>query len=259
MEMDGRFLINMGPDGNGELDPNEVAALNEFASLLAPPASEKPAQASEVDSDVVIVKLKRKKAVVNPVTRKQLNETSWVDSGVIPATLEYDFEDLWSLHPDEYSEVKMMGRVVKTPRWQQTYGKAYFYTGMEHKALDLPEEFEPFLEWANSLGYGGTFNQVLINWYASGEHYIGPHSDNTKPLVKDSPIVSISLGQTRTFRITDSKTKEVVMDVEMPDKSYLVMGGKMQDFFKHEVLKVTGKRGQEMGRRINITFRQFAE
>ena len=43
----------------------------------------------------------------------------------------------------------------------------------------------------------------------------------------------------------------------MPDRTVLVMGGRFQKEFKHEVPKIAGGRGQRIGRRINITFRQF--
>lgn len=31
----------------------------------------------------------------------------------------------------------------------------------------------------------------------------------------------------------------------------------MQKLYKHEILRVSGEKGKKMGRRINITFRQF--
>ena len=45
----------------------------------------------------------------------------------------------------------------------------------------------------------------------------------------------------------------------MPNNTVVVMGGEMQKYFKHEIPKITGKKGENFGRRINITFRQFVE
>ena len=59
------------------------------------------------------------------------------------------------------------------------------------------------------MGYGA-FNHVLINWYNDGSHYIGPHSDSEAQIVEDSPIVSVSLGQERTFRIRYKTNKKLV-------------------------------------------------
>lgn len=192
--------------------------------------------------------------------RQDLGNNSWVEQSTLPASLLTDFETLWALHPADYGKVSIMGRVIDTPRWQQTYLRAYNYTGMNHEPLPLAPEFQPALEWANAL-YPGQwkFNQVLINWYQNGHHYIGPHSDDTRQLVANSPILSISLGAERTFRIREKGTKAITLDLGMPDRSYVVMGGAMQDHFTHEVPKINGAKGENVGRRVNITFRVFKD
>ena len=111
----------------------------------------------------------------------------------------------------------------------------------------------------NSLGYENIFNQILINWYGNGAHYIGPHTDNEAQIVSASPIISITLNEgtiERIFRIRSKIDKKIILDISMPDKTYLVMGGDMQKMFTHEVPKITGKKDL-VGKRINITFRQF--
>jgi alkylated DNA repair dioxygenase AlkB len=185
-----------------------------------------------------------------------LSLDSWIEIGALPDDIQVDFEAIWNLHPPEFAEAIMCGRKVKTPRWQQSYLRSYFFSGLKHDALDLPEEIQPILDWANSLGVEPKFNQVLINWYENGLHYIGPHSDDVRPLVKRSPIFSISLGETRVFRVK-SKIPGRVIDIPMPNRTVLVMGGDMQSEFTHEVPKVSGKRGAKLGRRVNITFRVF--
>ena len=74
-----------------------------------------------------------------------------------------------------------------------------------------------------------------------------------------SVVLSISLGAERVFRVKDhaSKGKQYKQDFAMPNRSYLVMGGKMQERFTHEVPKISGARAKLMGPRINITFRRF--
>lgn len=64
------------------------------------------------------------------------------------------------------------GKDIQTPRYQQSYDKPYFFSGIMHPAKPLPEEFKPFLQWANSLGYG-QFNMTLINYYRDASDYIG--------------------------------------------------------------------------------------
>lgn len=190
-------------------------------------------------------------------TRQNLQNNSWIDYGILPESIQYNFEELWNLHPEQYNQVKILGKIVETPRWQQTYGRSYNYTGMEHEALPIPQQLQPFLEYAQKLYPEFVFNQILINWYQNGLHYIGAHSDNTKPLVKESPIVSISLGEERLFRIKDKQTKSTIKDIILKDKTVITMGGEFQTHYTHEVPKVSGKKGEQLSRRINITFRCF--
>jgi alkylated DNA repair dioxygenase AlkB len=187
----------------------------------------------------------------------QLDTECWIEQGQLPNTLSYSFDRLWSIHPEEYGEVRYMGKVIKTPRWQQSYLRSYNFSGMKHNALPLPTELEPFYAWANQLIPNTTFNQVLVNWYANGNHYIGAHSDGEKQLVEHSPVISISLGQERVFRVRKKINLEDILDIPMPHNSYLIMCGKMQSKYLHEVPKVSGSKGDNMKKRINITFRVF--
>lgn len=123
--------------------------------------------------------------------RTDLGNDSWIEKTTLPGSLEFDFESLWSLHPEEYGKVIIQGKMISTPRWQQSYMRTYSFAGLAHEALPLPREIQPFLDWANTLYPGFCFNQVLVNWYLNGHHYIGPHSDNTWQLFRESPIFVI--------------------------------------------------------------------
>lgn len=196
-----------------------------------------------------------KRVMAEPKTYK-LDEGAWVIKGCLPEGLYKDnFEELWGLRPKSLAKIQVAGKLIDCPRWQQTYMSNYWFSGMVHQAVDLPEAFKPYHEWANGLGYG-EYNLGLANFYGNGLHYIGCHADNEPQLVKGAPIVSVSLGQERVFRIRSKETKEIVLDIPMPHNTYLVMGGSMQERYLHEVPKVTGKKGEALGRRINITFRQ---
>jgi alkylated DNA repair dioxygenase AlkB len=189
-------------------------------------------------------------------TRHQLTELSWLVTGSIPADLaEANFEELWEEHPEEFAKVKIFNKIFNTPRWSQSYGTAYTYSGMEHTGKPVCNLFRPFLEWANSLDMG-TFDQMLVNWYKDGFHSIGSHADNEKNIEKDSSIIGVSLGAERKFRIRD-EDKKIIMDVPMAHGSLVIMGGAFQREMKHEIPKILGKKGQATGRRISITFRQI--
>jgi alkylated DNA repair dioxygenase AlkB len=187
-----------------------------------------------------------------------LDDDSWIEMGNLPDGLKNtDFDTLWSVHPDNYNQIKIYNKLVDMPRYTETYLKNYIYSNVEHKAKPLPQEFKPFFECANKLDSTVDYNQVLVNWYENGNHYISAHCDDEKQLIDEHPIISISLGAERVFRIRDKETKKIVKDIVMKDGTYLIMGGKMQHRFTHEVPKITGNVGEKTGKRINITFRKF--
>lgn len=183
---------------------------------------------------------------------EHLDEDSWIKLGTLPDGIYKDnFCEMWDLHPESLSTIKIYGKTIQTPRWVQTYITPYMFSGVVHDAIPLPEQFKPYLDWVDSLGHG-PFNMVLANFYKDGSHYIGNHSDSEEQLVKYAPIVSISFGDTRTFRIRSKNTGKVVKDIELTHLSYVVMGGKMQERYTHEVPKTT----KSTKPRINLTFRQ---
>jgi len=111
------------------------------------------------------------------------------------------FEKLWIEHPEEYHELVIHGKKVKTPRWQQAYGKNYEYTGSRNNALPINRIENKYLVWCKKE-IDHRLNGLLLNWYEGKEkHYIGKHRDSTKGLVEGSPIVTISHGEERVFRL----------------------------------------------------------
>ena len=125
----------------------------------------------------------------------------WI--GQLPATLLPDaaaLEAMWALHPPDYHTILMYGRPVATPRWQQAYGADYRYTGRVNRALPVPPLLAPLLAW--SRGSDARFNGLLLNWYDAAEgHFIGPHRDSTAQMIPGSPILTLSFGATRIFRM----------------------------------------------------------
>lgn len=227
------------------------------------------------------VKVKKEKIFHNgksapDVWRFYLSEKeSWLDVFELPEKLlptPDQFEALWRLKPEKKGIVKMMGKDVETPRWQQGYGIPYKFSGIVHKSLELPKEMLPYIEHANETKYCGRltankelkFNEAFVNWYQDGTMYIGPHSDKTDRLVlnskKETLVWSITLQEKntyRTFRLKPKTGGKDRLDVEATNGIIMVMGGRCQETHKHQVPKIGGKKAEEYGRRINITFRIF--
>src|SRR3989338_9694986 len=141
--------------------------------------------------------------VVLPEGNSRLKILSTLHEGIsMDKTL---FEEIWNLHPEAHGKVRIAGKEIDVPRWQQAYGQSYYYTGMMHTALPLTHPYLiKLLEWVRSDS-GKNYTQVLINWYQNGNHYIGSHSDDTSQLVPQSDIYSFSFGQRRDFVITSKK------------------------------------------------------
>lgn len=187
----------------------------------------------------------------------KITDKSWLETHELSDKLkQVDFDTIWQLHPEKYGQVRLYGKVLNTPRWQQTYGKDYVFSGMRHNALPIPDELQPYLDYVNTLGYG-QYNQVLVNWYKDGTHYIGKHRDDERDIVKGRAIVSISLGATRVFRIRNHATNEILLDYPLENHNVVVMCGAFQTELTHEIVKMTGKKASDCGPRINLTFRQF--
>jgi len=176
----------------------------------------------------------------------------WV--GQFPEEIKTDFEELWNLHPSEYHEIRMLGRKVKTPRWQQAYGMDYRYTGQVNKALPVLPVLVPILAWSHQA-IDGRLNGLLINWY-DGKlgHYIGRHRDSISNMVPGAPIVTVSLGESRTFRLR-SRARKGFTDFPATDRTVFIMPFDTNLKWTHEVPTAA----KNHGRRISITLRAFNE
>jgi len=168
------------------------------------------------------------------------------------------FEAVWGLHPNAKHRIMIHGREVETPRWQQAFGQDYHYTGRVNEALPVPEILAPLLLWAQA-GIDARLNGVLLNWYEGPGHYIGQHHDSTKNMVRGAPIVTVSFGETRTFRLTREEKRDkkwVVVetkDFPAPHGTLFVTPYATNEVWKHGV----PKSALYTGRRISVTFRAF--
>lgn len=178
--------------------------------------------------------------------------------GQLPMELLWDqptFEAVWRMHPEDKHLIMIHGREVVTPRWQQAYGADYLYTGRKNSALSTPLLLLPLLIWIQRV-VSKRLNGLLLNWYEGASHYIGPHHDSTKFLVPGLPIVTISFGETRIFRLTLEKhVPKVVHDFPAPPGTVFVMPFGTNEVWKHAV----PKSARYQGKRISVTFRAFTQ
>jgi alkylated DNA repair dioxygenase AlkB len=163
-----------------------------------------------------------------------------------------EFAQCWALHPADYHLINIHGRQVPTPRWQQAYGRDYAYTGQINKALPLPPLLARLLEWGQAK-INPRLNGVLVNWYDGMlGHYIGRHRDSTRGMVPGTPIVTISAGEQRTFRLRPWRGVGH-QDFPVTDGSVVVMPYDTNLMWTHEV----PASARRTGRRISVTLREF--
>ena len=166
-----------------------------------------------------------------------------------------DFQSLWDLHPSEKHVIMMHGRPVETPRWQQAYGANYHYTGRVNQALPMLPLLFPLREWVQKM-IDLRLNGILLSWYSGSAHYIGPHHDSIKGMVRDTPIVTVSFGETRVFRLTKLHGNETwTRNVPAPNGTVFVMPFDTNLAWKLGVPKST----RYTGKRISVTFRAFEQ
>jgi alkylated DNA repair dioxygenase AlkB len=169
-----------------------------------------------------------------------------------------DFETLWNLKPIERPKIFIYNKYIETPRWFQSYGKSYSFSGLKHESIDIHPIIEKYINYANILEKkttdfdGQYFNMALVNWYKNGNDYIGEHSDDERQLIDNSSIYCFSLGDNRDF-IIKSKLNNEKIKINLENNSLIIMKGTCQKTHKHSL----PKRKKQNNRRISITLRKF--
>lgn len=174
--------------------------------------------------------------------------------GRLPARLReaIDFEALWAMHPERPHRVRMYGRWVDTPRYQAAYGADYRYSGTVNPARPVPPRLEAIRDWAREA-IDPRLDGLLLNWYDAAEgHYMGPHRDYGRDLTRGAPIVTVSFGAPRIFRIRPHGGGPFV-DLDATDGDVFVMPWATNRAFTHAV----PRRAADRGRRVSVTLRAF--
>lgn len=97
-------------------------------------------------------------------------------------------------------------------------------------------------------------NHVVILLYRDGSDHIGFHKDKTLDLDENAPIVSISLGCTRTYCLQDApRDPKVHQEVELESGTLLILGPKTNENYYH---CIKPSEDHTTGPRISITFRK---
>ena len=187
-------------------------------------------------------------------------KSSWIK--LVKITMPYgltmtEFEQLWTLKPNEKLKIKIMGNEITCPRFTRSYLKAYNFSGLNHDAdPNFPERIKELLKYSHKMN--PNLNQSLVNWYEY-DGSIGKHSDDIRQLKDNSDIYSYSFGPAIRNFILEPKNKELndpIFHIKVEHNTLVVMGGQCQITHNHHVPKMQS--GDRLsGRRLNVTFRCF--
>ncbi len=153
----------------------------------------------------------------------------------------------------QHDDITIFGKTYAQPRLTAlfgTNGKPYSYSNITMR----PYEFTPeLLEIKNKIEAKTevVFTTALLNLYRDGNDSNGWHADNEKELGKNPVIASITLGQERFFHLKHRTKKELKHKLLLEHGSLLLMKGKTQHHWLHQIAKTK----KPIGERMNLTFR----
>jgi alkylated DNA repair dioxygenase AlkB len=195
--------------------------------------------------------------------------TSWVTTSSLSTELqtyaEQNFDVLFDLQPREPNQVYVRGAnrdvhrryksYLKSPKWNKHLEHSYMFSkvsgaGENPSGADLsdadqslPDEFKPFHNFMNQEE--NKYDQVIANWYKTGEDYIAFHADCEEGMKNNADISVLSInkdghaGNFRTFVIKPKGTTEdSVHDyvfIKMKHGCVVTMGGDCQKKFRHSI------------------------
>lgn len=159
--------------------------------------------------------------------------------------------DIW-----KQDKIKLFGKDLLQPRLTIFFGekgKTYTYSGLEMSPTPLPDELNELKSKCERKSSGIKFNVCLANLYRDGNDSMGWHADDEKELGARPVIASVSLGAERVFHLKHKKDPTVKHKIRLQHGSLLIMKGKTQEFWKHQLPKTK----KIVSPRINLTFRKI--
>lgn len=178
------------------------------------------------------------------------------DGGVLlfdEGFLEKDLADRYFLSLRDQCEWEQKPGIFgyMQPRLIASYGDpgvTYRYSGIDNAALPWTPTLLEIKQKIEAVE--GSYNYCLLNRYRNGADSMGWHADDEPEM--GNIIGSLSLGETRKFRIRHNESRET-QTFMVGHGTLIIMGGTMQQYYQHEVPKTK----MVIGERINLTFRKI--
>ncbi len=133
------------------------------------------------------------------------------------------------------------------------YGKfRYSYGRTQHEPCNIPENsyMSKLVHRVASKYPDLVFNSVLVSKFINGNVSLPMHSDNEEEIVKNSDILTVSLGESRTVNFQQKKGGKLV-PIQVDHGQVYVMSALSQTDFLHGIPKEPSCTGL----RVSLTFR----
>lgn len=137
----------------------------------------------------------------------------------------------------EYTFINISGKLIEQPRKTMCFGHSYTYSRQSHPMEpETPASISAFYGIVLKI-FGIETNMCLSNFYLHGYHSISAHSDDEKQMGKLHDVFCFVTGRTRRATFRNKATKEVVLDLMLPEGLYVMKGENFQKLFTHEFPK----------------------
>lgn len=157
--------------------------------------------------------------------------------------------------PLEQTRIRIAGRELPIPRlnaWHGDPDAGYAYSGVHFEPRPWTAELDACRALCEQHSQT-RFNSVLVNLYRDGNDSVAWHADDEPHLGRNPVIASLSLGETRRFRLKHRRDRQrEALNLALPHNSLLIMQGALQHHWVHAVPKTR----RPCGARINLTFRR---
>lgn len=197
---------------------------------------------------------------MNPLFQSEPIVLNLPDAEIIYYPLFFDkkesdtiFVQLINDIPWQQDDIRVFGKTYPQPRLTALFGyegKPYSYSNIKmqpHPWTLLLQKIKSEVESVSET----KFTTVLLNQYRCGKDSNGWHSDNEKELGTNPIIASVSFGTNRIFQLKHISIPDLKQNILLEHGSLLVMKGRTQQFWKHQIPKTK----KTIGPRINLTFR----
>lgn len=165
------------------------------------------------------------------------DEAAWIDYHVGDPLTGDDFNSLLGLAPKELSTVQIYNKTTKThedkkifrryrsylntPELDTRVKKSYMFSGSDgnERGEELPEVIKDFMGVIDIR-----YNQLVVNWYLSGDEYIEMHSDCDAKMEKDASILILSFSKDMVANHAFTLEAREGSDVAIPHLSLPLAG-----------------------------------